>query len=1693
MSQMETGNVHARHKEAMAGSGAIPPPIDTDVPSPAAPGNEEREDNLQRKRMQRVLSDGSDAPAVEKQGHELLAMHREPLDRSSAASKKGRSSKGKPTKRDKNLTLSDAELSEFMLAFQTGLQMQLRDEYAEFQEEEKDGESPDPHERATQLLFRLFKTFSLSNAEDADDKHANSMDVSEYLRACEVLCICPGPLQKKDAINLFKDVNRGSTVSDFDTHEMNKFEFVKAIDLIAKRVGAGTIEDLCFGVNGDGSNMAAERERRRQEAAAATEKTLSNIQDLADLDVKMMKEILKIFQARSSDNSAEPELDMDTFVDVFVPILNVADHEAQMLFMKIDVNSDGMVSWNEFSSFVLDQQAKEEAATAADSILENRPPLHEPDPASHHEDAITCMELLPRLVPPLIVTASDDGYLRLWVASTGSSSAGRNCRAVPPGKTIISLSVLPQSSMIAVGGDDFKIRFFEPRTLVHELTFDCEGQWPFSMSAFLFPDDHDSHSDAINQASKFNHDDPLLAQSKKGFSGWFVWGDGEGTIHLMPEKQLLTFRTQHEVVPFFRAGVKGTWDVKCFRGLSQGTGTWITTLMFLPDIGIAGIIIAAGSNGHICVVSFEQRRIFHFYNQHRLSVKTLAWCGRQNNMLASAGLDREIHLWRPVAIRHGKPTLAGALPGHGAGVVKMVFHEQRDVLLSLDSTCVTLMWDLSSKTLLSRMNPLSQNPFDISARVNLIMVNQRTRHLITATNHLKHWAVRMLDLGAGVHQLIQHTSEVMIMLYNDTFDLVLTGDRNGLVSLWSGKSGEQIFKFYCEEVPETYGLPAMSTAAFDISKRRLIIGWNQGSVQVYNFSNGTILRTLATDSTMRVTAVGQYEFERSNEMYQFFTASFEDGLLLQWADDKPPRDEPVRRMEVPDWMGVEFAEVGVNAMALGTVAKDSTKSKDQRSVLVTVRNDGVAFFWDIITGFMLRPHVKKTRKKKDYIPEEKDRIPRSLSDESVPSRSLSAVSMQSASTLAGPQAGPQVAATKESLCLQVSDTAKTSLTCINILHRSQHISFIADSLGLIRILNLQTGQMLGQIQSMAGGLSSKYLDDVSFNPRINCMAIDFTDSFLFVGDAMGELQVWDISQVFDDSYEADLSLVIDVFRWKAHETAVTQIRHLGKHNVIITSGSEEHGVCVMWTVFGQKIGLFGHNRWTPDVISKKIDLGIVREEEENAGINLEEDEPKKPLHERVMESAYANLALVGQKEKVEIIALKGMLQRDRRERGLTASVFKSQGEFSWEPPSAAVTPDMDKKPDPDDQRLRGELRITIETLQHLPSMDKYSKADPYTKILLGGTSENPAGGDFPERRTRVFLNQNNCQVNEAFLFYVESLELRLFLQVWDDDPGGDENHDLIGQIDTTVLALLSKGNTATCRMPLLRPDGSGAGKLGSVAFKVEFEPIESALIGAVPYTLQDHIRAALKGGGVVPIPPLKFISHHDPESSRDKAVTSLATARLQTLDFRNLSVYHMQPNLKLSSLKGGWPDEVRGAMTERHTDRTRGPRASRRTHSIGDSPMGETSSHMHNGTNAPVSHRFSKESAAGQLERGLDLAVAEMYSSLQRSTTGSSSLGNRRTSVKKQPMLKKADQICAHHDAKQGDNGIVHVFGVQRKLDLEQQSREAIKVKQARRNSSRRNSPLESGSNSPVLGHKQKPLGLPSEESFLPPISERRK
>jgi len=1249
----------------------------------------------------------------------------------------------------------------------------------------------------------------------------------------------------------------------------------------------------------------------------------------------------------------------------------------------------------------------------------------------------------------LVCTAGNDGYLRLWHASTvyhishsvcfeyfvsifgfealflvsmlmlcpdlqGLTVGGKHVRAVPPTKTIMSLTVLVQSSMIAVGSDDFKIRFFDPYSLRHELTFDCEGQWPFSMVSFLFPDDQIDQGlgngnwlPPSDDALLF--DDPIFATDKKGYSGWVCWGDGDGQVHFMPEKAILTFRTQHEVVPFFRSGVGGLWDLKIFRGMEHATSIWVTALLFLPDIGLAGCIIAAGSNGHVCVVSFETRRVFHYYIQHRLSVKALSWCGRQNNMLASAGLDRDIHLWRPVAIRNGKPILAGTLVGHGAGVTALVFHEKRDVLFSLDSHSITLVWDLSSRALVTKMNPITQNPFDISGRVRLIMVNQRTRHLITATNHLKYWGVRALDLRDGSNKLVPHVSEIVITLYNKTFDHVLTGDRNGLISLWKVNTGAQMFKFYCENVQETYGPPVLSAASFDTSQRRLILGWNQGSVQVYNFSNGTILRTLHTDSTAKVTAVGQFSFQRSKEVHHYFTAAFEDGLLLQWADDINPSDLPVRKIEVPNWMnklngstgiesGIEFSEIGITSMAAGSILNE----KEIVSVLVTLRSDGNSFFWDITTGFLLRGRAPCKKGSTNEKTEKKRVMPERGGDGQPASSPISVASPPE--TPGGAHAPMAGTAAKEALCVQITESDTISATCIKILHRCHQIAFIADSRGILYVMNISTREELGRFTSSRSG---RHVDDAEYDASINAIEIDFTDSFLITGDEMGSVQVWDISQVFDDAYAATMSMVIDTFRWSAHLLGVTHIQHLRTHNVIITTGREELGVCLMWSISGQKIGCFGDNQWTKEAILKAIELGEGAGEEELLEETYadEEDEPA-PHYQKVISNALTTLASAGKEETVELSALKGMLHKDRRQRGITKSIF-TEKDRTWKTPATGDTPSYD---DDDDEApsTKGQLSITIEALQHLPSLDKYSQADPYAKIRVDG---------FPVRYTRTFLNQNNPIVNQTFLFYIESMEHRVKIEVWDHDAGGEEHHDLVGSLDASLGHLLVASNSAQCRMPLLRGDGSGAGLLGSVAFKVDFQPIQSTLKKALPQTIGDHIRWALRQQGVVAVPLLKSFAQPDPET-KDRHVTFLATARWTSSDFRHLSVYHLHDALNFSN----------GSLTERNTQRTRGRHAGRNacddiiTH--GDGP-------------APVVHRFSNQTSAGRLERGLDLALTDVLSSPLHAAA--ISRGARISAMKKSdkihssrlPIKYVAEGLAPFATADHA--GIVQVHGVDRK------------------------------------------------------------
>lgn len=309
---------------------------------------------------------------------------------------------------------------------------------------------------------------------------------------------------------------------------------------------------------------------------------------------------------------------------------------------------------------------------------------------------------------------------------------------------------------------------------------------------------------------------------------------------------------------------------------------------------------------------------------------------------------------------------------------------------------------------------------------------------------------------------------------------------------------------------------------------------------------------------------------------------------------------------------------------------------------------------------------------------------------------------------------------------------------------------------------------------------------------------------------------------------------------------------------------------------------------------------------------------------------------------------------------------------------------------------------------------------------------------------------------------MQSLDHRLKIEVYDHDDGGVEHHDFIGSTDSSLHYLFEKSYSAHHSLPLMRNDGTGAGKLGSVSFRVEFQPVVSTLLKPEPATVSDHIHLAIKKQGVVPTLPIKSLAHPDPEG-RNRTVTSIATARWKTSDFRHLSVYHLEDDLKI---------KPHGGLTERNTDRTRGARA------------GRIDSEEGSGSDMPSAvNRFSKETVAGRLERGLDLSWALF--SPRVPSTAATTRSSRISAFQKKPDKHGSPSNNGSRPRMQGQplrsmqeipEGIVQVYGVNRRLQMEQRERES------RRKAGRAKGTYASGTSDPLAPHSG------SHESFLPAI-----
>ena len=112
-----------------------------------------------------------------------------------------------------------------------------------------------------------------------------------------------------------------------------------------------------------------------------------------------------------------------------------------------------------------------------------------------------------------------------------------------------------------------------------------------------------------------------------------------------------------------------------------------------------------------------------------------------------------------------------------------------------------------------------------------------TTNIVVTSISIKFWPFK-----TQTESKTSHEDSVSFARYNHQFDAIVSGDDSGYISVWDIENGKLMSKFQTCTVPsnklQEKTEPKITTGTFDMKGRRLITSSADGTVKIWNFSNG---------------------------------------------------------------------------------------------------------------------------------------------------------------------------------------------------------------------------------------------------------------------------------------------------------------------------------------------------------------------------------------------------------------------------------------------------------------------------------------------------------------------------------------------------------------------------------------------------------------------------------------------------------------------------------------------------------------------------------------------------------------------------------------------------------------------------------------------------------------------------------------
>ncbi|CEG42607.1 WD40 repeat-containing protein [Plasmopara halstedii] len=301
---------------------------------------------------------------------------------------------------------------------------------------------------------------------------------------------------------------------------------------------------------------------------------------------------------------------------------------------------------------------------------------------------------------------------------------------------------------------------------------------------------------------------------------------------------------------------------------------WVTRVKWVNDMRA---IVATSLDKTVSILDVDRLVVKFEYTRHRKGVFDLTWCA-STRLIASCGMERDIHVWNPYSSQRAVATLKG----HTSSVLHLVSDDEKFQIVSAAADNTIKVWDVRNhrclQTFVARggdamsgaeaaattMSQYSRFGSEVSIssenQVSALLFDGKKSCLLTGTTQLTRWTVKgseadtqeMEDLDKSLDASFSFATKsrlrvgalverpVRLACYNTVFHQVVTAtlDADSVIKTWSAETGEEISSF-----AHAHGSDPVTSMAFDHAGRRLLTGSHNGEyLKMWNFSNGALVK-----------------------------------------------------------------------------------------------------------------------------------------------------------------------------------------------------------------------------------------------------------------------------------------------------------------------------------------------------------------------------------------------------------------------------------------------------------------------------------------------------------------------------------------------------------------------------------------------------------------------------------------------------------------------------------------------------------------------------------------------------------------------------------------------------------------------------------------------------------------------------------